>query len=307
MHAHSWLMGLFPQKAQDDVYGANPNALISAVIGPRGKARKTADGLVLSGFWPFCSGVHHADWVILGEMVENEDGEIIDSGVVVLPASQISIQDDWYVGGLAGTGSNSVVAKEVFVPAHRFLSIGASIEGKAPGTALHESNLYHSAAVPALALFIATPALGLARRTLEQFMEKLPGRVVSYTFNEKQLDMAVTHIEVAEAATKIDTARTLLHAMVDEVEHYAQRHEVMPYLRRAKARMDVAFAVRLCHEAAQTLYIATGGSGLAEKSPIHLAQKDLQAVNMHGLLTMKTNLEMYGRALLGLPPNSPVV
>jgi 3-hydroxy-9,10-secoandrosta-1,3,5(10)-triene-9,17-dione monooxygenase len=305
--AHSWLMGLFPQRAQDDVYGPNPDAGLSAVLAPRGQARRTDGGYILNGFWPFCSGVHHSDWLILGEMIIGEDGEPTDAGVMVLPTREAAIQDDWYVGGLAGTGSNSVVVKNLFVPEHRFLSVPAAIDGKTPGASLHATNLYYSAAVPALALFIATPALGMARRALEQFKERLPGRTVSYTFNEKQIEMPTTHMEIAEAATKLDAARTLLHALVDEVEAYADKREVMPFDRRAKARMDIAYAVRLCLESTETLYLATGGSGLAEKSPIHQAQKDLQAVNMHGLLCLKTNLEMYGRVLLGLPPNSPLI
>jgi 3-hydroxy-9,10-secoandrosta-1,3,5(10)-triene-9,17-dione monooxygenase len=305
--AHSWLLGLFDQKAQDDVYGANPDIRVSAVIGPRGSARKTEGGYLLSGFWPFCSGCHHSQWLLLGEMILGDDGEPIDSGVMVIPTTDAAIQDDWYVGGLTGTGSNSVVVKDLFVPAHRFLSVPGIIEGNSPGAHLHGSNLYYSAAVPVLALFICSPALGMARRALDNFIERLPGRTVAYTFGDKQMDLAVTHIEVAEAATKIDAARLLLHAMVDEVEMYAGKREVMPFVRRAKARMDCAYAVRLAMEATDMLYIATGGSGLVEKSPIHLAAKDLHAVNMHGLLSMKTNLEMYGRALLGLPASSPVI
>ncbi|MFN0316496.1 MAG: acyl-CoA dehydrogenase family protein [Burkholderiales bacterium] len=305
--AHSWLLGSFDVRAQDDVYGANPNAIVSAVIGPRGQARKVPGGYKLSGFWPFCSGCHHSDWVLLGEMVMGDDDAVPDSGVMVIPTKDVNIQDDWYTGGLTGTGSNSVTVKDLFVPEHRFLSVPAAIEGKTPGAHVHGTSLYRSAAVPVLALFICSAALGMSRRALDNFIKRMPGRIVAYTFGDKQADLAVTHIEVAEAATKLDAARLLLHGMVDEVEAYANQGEQMPLERRAKARMDCAYAVRLCLESTQTLYIATGGSGLDEKSPIHLAQKDLHAINMHGLLSMKTNLEMYGRVLLGMSPNSPVV
>lgn len=306
-HAHSWLLGLFDARAQDDAYGANDSSLVSAVISPRGQARRVKGGYILSGFWPFCSGVHHSDWVLLGEMVTGDDGAIVDSGVMLIPTRDITIQDDWYVGGLTGTGSNSVTVTELFVPEHRFLSVPAVIEGQSLGAHLHPSSLYRSAAVPVLTLFICSAALGINRRALDSFRTRLPGRIVAYTFGDKQIDLAVTHIEVAEAATKLDAARLILHGMVDEVESYATQSAQMPLERRAKARMDCAYAVRLCLESAQGLYIATGGSGLDEKSPIHLAFKDLNAVNMHGLLSMKTNLEMYGRVLLGLSPNSPVV
>lgn len=306
-HAHSWLMGLFSETAQADVYGANPNAILSAVLAPRGQAKKVPGGYRLSGFWPFCSGVHHAQWVILGEVVIGDDGGVVDAGEMVIPVADIAIQDDWYVSGLTGTGSNSVVVKDIFVPEHRFISVPAAIGGQSPGAALHRSNLYFAAPVPALALFICSPAIGLARRGLDSFKSKLPGRTVSYTFDEKQLEMPITHIQVAEAATKIDAANLILHAMVDEIEEHAVARTEMPFMRRAKARMDCAYAVRLCLEAIEPLVYASSGSGLAESNPLQMAIRDLRGINAHGLLSMPTNAEMYGRVTLGLAPNSPLI
>jgi 3-hydroxy-9,10-secoandrosta-1,3,5(10)-triene-9,17-dione monooxygenase len=306
-HAHSWAMGLFGADAQGDVYGKDSNAIVSAVIGPRGRARKVPGGYRLNGFWPFCSGVHHAQWALLGEFVEADDGSIIDSGVMLVPTGDLAIQDDWYVSNLIGTGSNSVVVKDVFVPEHRFLSMPKMIEGTTSGAGLHSTNLYYSAAVPALALFICSPAIGMARHAINGFATRLPGKVVSYTFDEKQIDMPMTHMQVAEAATKADAANTILHAMVNEMEGYAAKREGMPFLRRAKARMDCAYAVRLCLEAADAIVYAAGGSALAETNEVQMAARDLRGVNAHGLLNLQVNQEMYGRAVLGLPPSSPVV
>jgi 3-hydroxy-9,10-secoandrosta-1,3,5(10)-triene-9,17-dione monooxygenase len=306
-HAHSWLAGLFSEQAQGDVYANNPTAIISAVLGPRGKARKTQGGYRLSGFWPFCSGVHHAQWVMLGEFIEGDDGTIVDSGVMLVPVKDIAIQDDWYVSGLTGTGSNSVVAKDAFVPAHRFISVPKMIEADVPGIAGHASTLYYSAAVPVLALFICSPAIGMAHHALEGFTSKLPGRVVSYTFDEKQIEMPMTHMQVADAATKTDAANVVLHAMIDEVERYAAQRLAMPLVRRAKARMDCAYAVRLCLDAVDAILFAAGGSALAETNDVQMAARDVRAVNAHGLLNLQVNQEMYGRAMLGLPPSSPLI
>lgn len=306
-HAHSWVMGLYGDAAQNDVYGNNPNAIISAVIGPRGKARKVAGGYRLNGFWPFCSGVHHAQWVMLGEFVEGDDGAVIDSGIMLVPTGDIAVQDDWYVAGLSGTGSNSVVVKDVFVPEHRFLPVPQIIEGRAPGSGAHRSNLYHSAAVPALALFICSPAVGMARHALESFVARLPNKVVSYTFDEQQRDMPMTHMQVAEAATKVDAGNIVLHSMIDEIDHYASQRMVMPFVRRAKARMDCAYAVRLCLESVESILYAAGGSALAEFNDVQVAARDVRGVNAHGLLNLQVNQEMYGKAMLGLPPSSPVI
>jgi alkylation response protein AidB-like acyl-CoA dehydrogenase len=119
--------------------------------------------------------------------------------------------------------------------------------------------------------------------------------------------MPVTHLQVAEAATKVDTAQMLLHAMVDRVERDAAARRVPPLVERARARMDCAYAVRLCLEAVETLVYASGGSGIAESNEVQLAARDVRALNMHGLLNWQTNLEMYGRLLVGLPANSPVI
>jgi 3-hydroxy-9,10-secoandrosta-1,3,5(10)-triene-9,17-dione monooxygenase len=71
--------------------------------------------------------------------------------------------------------------------------------------------------------------------------------------------------------------------------------------------MDCAFGVRLCLEASETLFLASGGAGLAVGSPIQRAARDVHAINLHDLLNLETNLEMYGRVLLGLPQNTPLI
>ena len=124
---------------------------------------------------------------------------------------------------------------------------------------------------------------------------------------EVQMEMPVTHLQVAEAATRIDTAEALLYRVADEIEEAAGRGAEMEFTKRARTRMDCAWAARQCLEAVEILYLASGGSGIAESSTIGRAWRDLHAVNMHGLLNLETNLEMYGRIILGLKPNTPLI
>jgi 3-hydroxy-9,10-secoandrosta-1,3,5(10)-triene-9,17-dione monooxygenase len=119
--------------------------------------------------------------------------------------------------------------------------------------------------------------------------------------------MSVTHLQVAEARTKIDVARLLLHHCADAIEAAAARGEEMAFLKRARVRMDCAYAVRQCVEAIETLYLASGGSGIGESNPTQRAWRDVHAINMHGFLNLQTNQEMYGRVLLDLPPNTPLI
>jgi 3-hydroxy-9,10-secoandrosta-1,3,5(10)-triene-9,17-dione monooxygenase len=304
---HSWLMGLFPEAAQQDSFGTDPDAIVSAVIAPRGKARAVDGGFVLNGFWPFASGCEHSQWIFLGAVVEDAGGQAVEEGDLLVGTDQVTVKDDWNVSGLRGTGSCSIVAQDVFVPKHRFLSLPAAIQGDSPGIELHDGTLYRSAAVPVLALAITPAALGAAELAYESFTTRLAGREVAYTMHEKQIDMPVTHLQVAEARTKIDVARLLLHYCADVIEAAAERGEEMEFLKRARVRMDCAHAVRQCLEAVETLYLASGGSGIGESNPTQRAWRDVHAINMHGFLNLQTNQEMYGRLLLDLPPNTPLI
>jgi 3-hydroxy-9,10-secoandrosta-1,3,5(10)-triene-9,17-dione monooxygenase len=307
VHAHSWLMASFPQEAQDETYGADPDTFISAVIAPRGEAKPAEGGYVLNGFWPFASGCQHAKYLLLGARILDAGGAVVDEADLLIPAKDISIKDDWNVAGLRGTGSCSVAAKDVFVPRHRLLSLPGLVEGKAPGVALHDGGLYKSAAVPVLQLALAPGAIGIAEAALDAFQERLPGRIIAYTLGEKQIESATTHRQVADAATKIRVARLLLHRAVDDIEAAANAGAIMAPRERARIRMDCAHAVRQCLEAVDTLFLACGGSGLAESNPIQRAWRDLHAINMHGALALEVNQEMFGRMLLGLPPNTTLI
>jgi len=136
---------------------------------------------------------------------------------------------------------------------------------------------------------------------------RLPGREVAYTEREKQLDKPVTHMQVAEAATRIAPARLVLYHCADEIAAAAERGETMEFAKRARVRMDCAWAVRLCLEGVEILMLDSGGSGIGETNAVQRAWRDLHAINMHGLLNLETNQEMYGRVLPGLTPNTPPI
>ena len=60
-------------------------------------------------------------------------------------------------------------------------------------------------------------------------------------------------------------------------------------------------------EAVEILYLAWGGSGIAETNPVQRAWRDLHAIAMHGALAYEVNQEMFGRMLLGLTPNTTLI
>ncbi|MEE2662317.1 MAG: acyl-CoA dehydrogenase family protein [Pseudomonadota bacterium] len=307
LQIHSWVAGLMDERAQDDIYSTNPDALIAAVLVARGTARSHGSGYVVEGFWPFGSGSEHSDWLVLGAKVINADGSTQDEGCFLIPSGEVEIKDDWRVAGLRGTGSCSLVAKSVEVPEHRFISFLEARKGNTPGGGLHAGTLFKSPLGPPLALALCGPAVGIAEGAIKDFIDYVPGRTNPHLRGAAQLDSPLTHATVGEAKVKVDAARHLLHRAADDIHESAERNGRMTRSARARIRMDCAFAVRLCLEAGEEIFLACGGSGLAESNSIQRAWRDLHAINQHALLQLQTNSQIYGRMLLGLEPGTDIL
>ena len=306
LQIHSWVAGLLSQQAQDDIYGADQDTLIVAVLNARGEAVRGGNGYRVSGFWPFGSGSEHSQWAILGARVLDEDGEVADEGCFLIPTSEIEIKDDWRVVGLRGTGSCSLVVKNVDVPAHRFISFIDGRAGKTPGGHLHDGTLY-KAPLAVLAIALCGPAVGIAEGAINDFIGYVPGRTNPQLRGAAQIDSPLTHQTVAEAKAQVDAARMLLHRAADDIHEAAENGGEMPVEIRARIRMDSAYAVRLCMKAGEAIFLASGGSGLAASNPVQRAWRDLHAINQHALLQLPTNAEIYGRTILGLDPGSDIL
>ncbi|HSB86214.1 MAG TPA: hypothetical protein VLD86_07900 [Ilumatobacteraceae bacterium] len=308
VQAHSWLLSHFPQQGQDDVYASQPDAVVSAVIGPRGKATRKADGSYhLQGVWPFGSGCENADWMLLGAVVFDADGNEIDQGDFIVPASAITIKDDWYVSGLAGTGSCTMVVDSLDIAEHHFLSLVGLIMGNSPGQGLHGNDWVHRCApVPVLTIALCGGAIGIAQQALADFPAQIKGKIIAYTADPQE-PHPFTHIRIGDAAARIREGSLLLYSVADELDDTAQAGNEVPLLRRAEMRNDCAVAVRRLLEGVEILFRESGATGVRTASPMNRAMADLQAINNHGLMKLETNNEMYGRLLLGLEPNTPLI
>lgn len=307
-HAHDYIIGHMSEKAQEEIYSTGDIQAVAAVIGPRGKAVRQADGsYVLTGFWPFASGNAAAHWLLLGAEVFDAAGHKVDEGDFAVPVGDVERLDDWHVAGLQGTGSSSVKCTDAVVPAHRFVSLPAILENQTPVFADDAAPaIYKCQGGPALGMFIATSALGAARRSLEEFLKVVPGKKVMYTSHVSH-EWTALQMALGEAASMIHQAELVFYRAADDVDDYARRGEKMPMELRGRIRMDITAVPRLCRDAVQKLLTIGGAAGLSLKSPIQLNFRNLQATSMHGFLLHDAGAEIYGRVLLGVDPGTGVI
>lgn len=303
----SALLGcLFPGRVREEIF-ARKDARVAASwsMPSRPSVKRAKGGYGLSGLWSFCTGCRHASWILVMAPLEAE-GEAPNPGMFLLPANQLGINDDWHVSGLNGTGSNSVAAADVFVPEHHVIALAPTLqEGFVPEGL--DGPLYRMPLLAGMFLNAASSTLGMAQAVVEEFKARLPGRGIAYTFYASKVEAAVTHLQIAEATMKLDAARLLLSRGVDDVEQHAARGEIMQEGGRLRARMDAAYAANLCRQAIEILFGASGGSSLALSNPIQRMARDARALCQHGIFSLPTALETYGRSLVGLPTNTPFV
>ncbi|MDC0069244.1 flavin-dependent monooxygenase, partial [Gammaproteobacteria bacterium] len=113
---HAYQLALMSEQAQEDVYSADPNTLISSSYNPVGARVEPCDGgFMLHGRWGWSSGSEHCSWVLLGGVIPGEGYRTF-----LLPRTDYEIEDTWFVLGLQASGSNDIVIEQpVFVPDHR--------------------------------------------------------------------------------------------------------------------------------------------------------------------------------------------
>jgi alkylation response protein AidB-like acyl-CoA dehydrogenase len=218
---------------------------------------------------------------------------------------ELTIEDTWFVAGMRGTGSNTVIADKVFVPDHRFMSVPAAIAGHYPTEHTDEA-LYRSALVPVLALILVGPLLGLGRAALKLAIEKAPKRAVSYTRLATQRDSTAFQLKLSEAAMTLDDAVLHAYRAADDIDTWAARGEQMDYLTRARVRGDTGWASKRVREAITLVLDAHGASGFADSSPMQRIWRDANTAGRHAVVNSLVNEEVYGKALLGLGPDEQI-
>jgi len=277
---HNWHLALFPQQAQEDVWGEDPTVRISSSYAPMGAARKTADGLVLNGKWSWSSGCDHADWVFVGGPVLDENDKMVDFCAFLVEGHQYRIDDVWHVAGLKGTGSNDIIVEDALIPEHRALSYGAMAAVKSPGLEQNTSPIYKMPWGTIHPTTISTPIVGMAFGCYEVHREHQRERVRA-AFGTKVKDDPFAKVRLAEAAGDIDAAWMQLMGNVREELDLIKAGGYPDMTLRARARRDQVRATQRSIDAIGLLFQNSGARALEDTSPIQRFWRDANAGRVH--------------------------
>lgn len=304
---HHWMLAMYDERAQNEVWQANPDALIaSGVAFPQGRARKVDGGFVVSGRWNFSSCVNVADWNMLSVTVR-EGERAVDYRICLVHKSQYEIVDDWEVLGMRSTGSMTVVAKDVFVPDHMTLCALDIRGGDAfPGARTNPNPVYR---VPFSSLGghgIGGVAIGNAQAALELTSELVKERSTSYTAM-KMRDFQAVQLRIGAAGARIDAARLVLRNDCVEAQDIANQNRIADAQTKLRFKRNLAYAVSLCTEAVDALHAMAGANGIYDSYPIQRIFRDAHSAASHISFSVDAHASAWGLVNLGGAIDSPLL
>src|SRR5271167_4969970 len=294
---HQWIIAQYPEEAQIDVWGEDPEAVASSSLAPREAARRVPGGWRLSGHYPFSSGCDYAQWAIIGTFL-GEKGDPRGIAYLLVRLAEVEIVDDWQVLGLLGTGSKSLVLDDVFVPEHRSVMVSDLFAGTPPGALVHPDYPVLRAPRGFLVSYSLPPvAVALGRRALEVACRSLAGRVSRGV--RRLADSEFVQMTLGEAAAAIDTATLLLHTGREASTAAVSSGRRITEAEALRARRDMVYAQHQIGWALDRLCELDGARWVYDNDELGAIRRDVMTVLTHTAASRVAGLAPYGRMLLG--------
>ncbi|MEV4991659.1 acyl-CoA dehydrogenase family protein [Pseudarthrobacter sp. LMD1-1-1.1] len=298
LNAGTWFGTTFTEQAQNDLFAGSPNTRISAIFTPGSSMRRVEGGYIVSGRWPYSSGAFAANWAALGIALDVPEGED-PRAIALFSRDQYTIEESWYVTGMKGTASNTVVMDEQFVPDHRVQSFAGMRDAQYLTPYADQERNSRMTFIAVAALVLISPQLGLARHALELTLQKLPEKGVAYTRYTQAKNSPVHQLGVAQAATKVRLAELLAGNAADLIDKFAFEGKLQDIETRAQIRNDIGVIADLAKEAIDSLLTANGAGSFAEPNVLSRIWRDSEIGARHAYVTPEVGKELYGRVLLG--------
>jgi 3-hydroxy-9,10-secoandrosta-1,3,5(10)-triene-9,17-dione monooxygenase len=302
---HAWIAGMFPPAAQEHVWGDNAGTLIASSFQPPGQYQieRTTGGWRASGRWKFSSGVDLCQWAVLSTPIPQADGKgPPERRFALVPLKDGTIEDVWFAAGLAGTGSNDIILRDVFIPDDHSLRASDVVGGPTPGSAVNPCHIYR---LPLFGVFpynLVGVGIGAATGAVDLLIDEIKVRNTA-TMHLRMAGLQSAQLRIARAAASADAARTLIQRNCEEMNRRARADQPLGPEQRIRYRRDAGFASLLALEAVQGVFPLLGGQGLAADNPVQRHWRDVHAVGQHIACSWDAAGSHYGAAVLGvLPP-----
>jgi len=305
--SHHRTVGWYELKAQEEVWGPNPDTCVASGIAfQQGRGVPVDGGVMLSGEWNFSSGTDHSDWNLLA-CVLREGDKPVDYLFCLVHSANYEVVDDWHVLGMRATSSKTVRCKDVFVPGYRTISMQVARPGHTWPGLKYNSNPHYRIPISALGAHgIGGCLVGNARAALEIAIDLVKSRSTSYQ-GARMRDFQTVQLRIGAAGAKIDAAHLLLRNDCIEAQRLYEEGGALDVETRLRYKRNGAMAAKLCVEAVDLLHEMAGANGIYDHYPLQRAFRDQHAAAGHFSFSVDAQLPPWGLVALGGEFTSPTL
>jgi len=295
----TWIASLASDRLQEELFSQGiPRFCSSFAVACA--AKRAPGGFLVNGTWPYNSGCRQSSWGYYLVTLERDDGTMAPGNFVFIPMSELGIKDTWYTVGMQGTSSDSVVANNVFVPEHRFVSIEKPFGFREPGKKHVGAASDNWQVIPLIRAAGLGQLVGAVEAALELALDGAQRKPVPNTTYSKQMNSAVIQRNLGEAAAKIDTAAMLAESLCDVQDQAALIEWQFTPLERAKQKAGCALTIDLLSAALEKIMFVAGSSAFAQSNEIQRFWRDFNMAARHAIYLPDFGYEVYGAMRLGV-------
>lgn len=304
---HTKWAGFFPLDGQEEMYGADGDLRFPLVVAPQGRAVPTDGGHLVTGSYDYVSGCDVCNWLGVNAVVPGDSRGAPPRGVVsaVLRAGEYSIEDNWHVDAMAGTGSKRAVIDGVFVPSRRVVSMGGDGEpSRRDVLDRPDEGFYRMPMMPFFACELGAVAVGIGRGFVEHFVERAGRKASAFPPFGLLRDSENVQTRLGDAIGDVDRAERVLISIANEYDRRAAADDQPSDEQARRMLLAVEGLVHDVCAAVEQLGTVAGTSLVKSGEPLMRAWRDLIAVRTHYLVTRDRTANNVGRLALGLDPRS---
>lgn len=296
----SFTAAYLPPEAGWEVFGVDPRAVLAWGAGPAGKALRAPGGWRVTAEWSYASGSRHANWMGgLVPLAEADGSPILETDgspavrSFIFPKGATRIVDDWQVMGLRGTGSDSYVIVDRFVPdSHCFLR---TVPPDRDGT------LYRLPLGLIYPMAFAGVALGISRAMLDSFIELASGKTPRG--GRRMRDNAAIQSIIGQNEARWRAAHAFLMQTVRDLWAELDAGGALTDAHQLTLRLCTTHAIQEATAVVEQTYHEAGATAIRTENPFERRFRDMHAVSQQ-VQGRRANFELVGQALLGLPVNA---
>lgn len=283
-----------------------PTKMASVIVTPGATAVRDGEGYRVNGEWPFGSNILNSDWAIgVVHIRESEAAEPV-LGYVLLHKDQWTVKDTWFTIGMRGTGSNTFVAKDQWVPADQVERADA-ILGPGFEAAAEAHFLQRLTPVSMFPTVIISGPVGAAKAALDLVVDASRKRPVTYSKYQPQNTSGAFVQGIGAARAKIDAAEMSLQRAADIIDTAAQGTVPLSLSERARIRNFNAHATQNLADAVNDLAWLHGTATFAEANPLGRLWRDVNTGVRHAIAAAPLCYEIGGAGVLGIDAPTPLV